>query len=207
MINGIPTWVPDTDGGLASYGQNRYNMEGLTGYGGMDNTGSSAIVSNTPSPVANVNAQNTLSGYDFSGVGGITSPTGLANNSYVGKNKYGQMMSFNDSNLGEAQPGSVKTATMDGVTYGGNTDTNQSWTDTIAGWFKPQGPQGTSTGGNILSGIGAGVGAASGLAGMYYSKKNFDLQKDQYDYLKSRDALSDNRTNKFAANVGNGAVS
>lgn len=87
------------------------------------------------------------------------------------------------------------------------TDAGQSWTDTIAGWFKPQGPQGTSTGGNILSGIGAGVGAASGLAGMYYSKKNFDLQKDQYDYLKSRDALSDNRTNKFAANVGNGAVS
>lgn len=97
-----------------------------------------------------------------------------------------------------------------GTNYTSNSNNNnagQSWTDTIAGWFKPQGTQGTSTGGNILSGIGAGVGAASGLAGMYYSKKNFDLQKDQYDYLKSRDALSDNRTNKFAANVGNGAVS
>lgn len=124
----------------------------------------------------------------------------------------GLVGNYNGTNLTQGEFDAIKqsgvTADLDStvVTDKGGL-AGQSWTDTIAGWFKPQGTQGTSTGGNILSGIGAGVGAASGLAGMYYSKKNFDLQKDQYDYLKSRDALSDNRTNKFAANVGNGAVS
>jgi hypothetical protein len=86
------------------------------------------------------------------------------------------------------------------------TGANKSWTDTIASLFKPQGTAGTSTGGNILGAIGSGVDAASGLAGMYFAKKNYDLQKDQQDYLKNREAQSDARKSKFAANAGNGAT-
>lgn len=81
----------------------------------------------------------------------------------------------------------------------------QGWSDKVAGWFTPQGDRGTSVGGNIMGAVGTGVGAASGLAGMYYAKKNFDLQKDQQDYLKGREAQSDARKSAFAANAGNGA--
>jgi hypothetical protein len=88
----------------------------------------------------------------------------------------------------------------------GNNGANQGWTDKIASWFTPQGTAGTSTGGNILGAIGSGVDAASGLAGMYFAKKNYDLQKDQQDYLKKREAQSDARKSKFAANAGNGAT-
>jgi hypothetical protein len=41
---------------------------------------------------------------------------------------------------------------------------------------------------------------------MYFAKKNYDLQKDQQDYLKNREAQSDARKSKFAANAGNGAT-
>ena len=175
MINGVYTWVPDTDGGLASYGQNRYNMDGLTGYGGMDNTGSSAIVSSTPSPVANVNAQKVLEGFNFSDV----------NKTADGSSNWTKgAEQFKDL---------------------GNTTAEQGWGDTFASWFTPQGDKGTSVGGNIMGAVGTGVGAASGLAGMYYAKKNFDLQKDQQDYLKGREAQSDTRKSAFAANAGNGA--
>ena len=81
----------------------------------------------------------------------------------------------------------------------------QSWGDKFASWFTPQGDKGTSLGGNVMGAIGTGVGAASGLAGMYYAKKNFDLQKDQQDYLKNREAMSDARKSQFAANAGGGA--
>ena len=86
------------------------------------------------------------------------------------------------------------------------TTANQGWTDTIASWFTPQGDKGTSVGGNIINAVGTGVNAASGLAGMYFAKKNYDLQKDQQDYLKKKEAQSDARKSKFAANAGNGAT-
>jgi len=86
------------------------------------------------------------------------------------------------------------------------TGANKGWMDTIGDWFKPEGTSGASKGGNILGAIGSGIDAASGLAGMYYAKKNFDLQKEQQDYLKKREAQSDARKSRFAANAGNGAT-
>lgn len=79
------------------------------------------------------------------------------------------------------------------------------WTDTVAGWFRPDGDKGTSVGGNIMNAVGTGVNAATGLAGMYFAKKNYDLQKDQANYLKDREAQSDARKSRFAANAGNNA--
>ena len=82
---------------------------------------------------------------------------------------------------------------------------DQSWGDKFSSWFTPDGKSGQSLGGNVMGAIGTGIQGLSGLAGMYYAKKNFDLQKDQADYLKSRDAASDTRMSKFASNAGNGA--
>ena len=175
MINGVYTWVPDTDGGLASYGQNRYNSDGLNGYGGMDNTGSSVIVSSTPSPVANVNSQKVLEGFNFSDVNKTADGSG---NWTKGAEQ------FKDP---------------------GTTPPEQGWGDTFASWFTPQGDRGTSVGGNIMGAVGTGVGAVTGLSGLYYAKKNFDLQKDQQNYLKGREAQSDARRDQFAKNAANGA--
>lgn len=94
---------------------------------------------------------------------------------------------------------------MQSVGTEGLAASNQGWGDKVANWFTPQGDRGTSVGGNIMGAVGTGVGAATGLAGMYYAKKNFDLQKDQQNYLKGREAQSDARKTAFAANAGNGA--
>ena len=81
---------------------------------------------------------------------------------------------------------------------------NQGFMDTVAGWFKP-GEGGASTGGNVLGGIASGVNALSGLAGMYYAKKNFDLQKDAQKYARRQDAQRDRNISQFAKNAGGGA--
>lgn len=81
---------------------------------------------------------------------------------------------------------------------------SEGWGDKFSRWFTPN-EKGTSLGGQVLDGIGTGVDALTGLAGLYYADKNFKLEKEQADYLKSRDAASDARKSKFAANAGNGA--
>lgn len=84
--------------------------------------------------------------------------------------------------------------------------------DTIGGWFQPQGESGASTAGNILSGVGTAVGIGSGLAGMYYAKKQADLnkerakmEKDAYNRGVQREAEAEKRMQQFAKNAGNGA--
>lgn len=84
--------------------------------------------------------------------------------------------------------------------------------DTVGGWFQPQGESGASTAGNILSGVGTAVGIGSGLAGMYYSKKQADLnkerakmEKDAYNRGVQREAQAEARMQQFAKNAGNGA--
>jgi len=92
------------------------------------------------------------------------------------------------------------------IKYDFGNGADKGWMAKVADWFTPQGDKGTSVGGNIVNAVGTGVNAASGLAGMYFAKKNYDLQKDQQDYLKNREAQSDARKSKFAANAGNGAT-
>lgn len=83
---------------------------------------------------------------------------------------------------------------------------------TVGGWFEPQGQSGASTAGNVLSGVGTAVGIGSGLAGMYYSKKQADLnkerakmEKDAYNRGVQREAQAEARMQQFAKNAGNGA--
>lgn len=99
--------------------------------------------------------------------------------------------------------GAVSTATPTVPTTGGLAE--QSWGDKFSSWFTPQGDKGTSLGGNVVNAVGTGVGALSGLAGMYYTKKNYDLQKDNQKHLQAREAKSDARKEQLAANAGNGA--
>ncbi len=98
---------------------------------------------------------------------------------------------------------------------GSNTGSNNDGTgvlDSIGGWFAPQGQSGASTAGNVLSGLGTAVGIGSGLAGMYYSKKQADLnkerakmEKDAYNRGVQREAQAEARMQQFAKNAGNGA--
>ena len=87
-----------------------------------------------------------------------------------------------------------------------------SWTDSVKEWFAPQGTSGASTAGNVLSGVGTAVGIGSGLASMYYAKKEADLKKDKakmekdaYQRGVQREAEAENRMQQFAKNAGNGA--
>ena len=81
----------------------------------------------------------------------------------------------------------------------------KGWWDRTVDAFTPQGDKGTSVGGNMMNALGTGVGAVTGLAGMYYAGKNYDLQKDNQKYLRNREAQSDARKSAFATNAGNGA--
>ena len=90
-------------------------------------------------------------------------------------------------------------------------NTDLGWGDTISKWFTP-GEGGASLGGNVLSGVGTAVGIGSGLASMYYAKKEADLKKDKakmekdaYQRGVQREAEAENRMQQFAKNAGNGA--
>ena len=140
-----------------------------------------------------------------------TGPTeGLAATDYVtsaGSNNYSPYLKF--SNDSTVQGPTAKTALEQQYDFSGLTSgdglASQSWGDRFKSWFTPDGKSGQSVGGNVIGAVGTGVQALSGLAGMYYADKNYKLQKDQADYLKSRDAASDTRMSKFASNAGNGA--
>ena len=99
-----------------------------------------------------------------------------------------------------------------GLTPGQSLQKNSGIMDTVGGWFQPQGQSGASTAGNVLSGVGTAVGIGSGLAGMYYAKKQADLnkerakmEKDAYNRGVQREAQAEARMQQFAKNAGNGA--
>lgn len=88
---------------------------------------------------------------------------------------------------------------------------SEGWGDKFSRWFTPN-EKGTSLGGQVLSGIGTGVDAASGLAGLYFAQKNFDLAKEAADLekkkqksLMARQAKVDQAGVDLSKNVGNGA--
>lgn len=133
---------------------------------------------------------------------------GLAASDYVnsvGGNSHSPYLQFSQDSTVQGMDSTSKLPSYDFSGIKDPVTPNQSWGDKVASWFTPDGESGASVGGNIMDAAGKGVDALTGLAGMYYTKKNYDLQKEQADYLKGRDAASDARKSKFAANVGNGA--
>lgn len=91
-----------------------------------------------------------------------------------------------------------------GVTNGLQVNDN-SLSGRVSSLFTPTGANGASLGGNIMDAFGKGVGAATGLASMYYANKNFGLQKENQTYEKSKDAQRDRNIAQFTKNVGGGA--
>lgn len=129
-------------------------------------------------------------GREFEDDGMITNSSGLATTSQQSTTSSG--LAANGTNFD-----------FSGVTK--QTAPDVSFGDKFKSWFTPKQGTNTSIGGQVLGGVGAGVGALRGLAGMYFAKKNYDLQKDNQDYLRNREAQSDMRKSKFAANAGNNA--
>lgn len=97
-----------------------------------------------------------------------------------------------------------------------NTPKTVSGTSTVGesakGWFDMN-DNGVTKFGNVLGNIGTGVGIASGLAGMYYGRKQHKLakqeaalKKDAYNRQVTRDNEAEKRMQRFAANAGNGAI-
>lgn len=108
--------------------------------------------------------------------------------------------------MNQAEYDAAKAVGTDGLAFKDVTkNTDVGMWDTLKNSFNPEGTSGKSYAGNIMDAVGTGVNAATGLAGMYFAKKNYDLQKDQANYLKDREAQSDARKSRFAANAGNNA--
>lgn len=76
--------------------------------------------------------------------------------------------------------------------------------DTFSGYFNPN-EKGVSQAGSVMDTIGSGIKGAVGLGSLYFAKKNYDLEKDQQEYLKDIDKQNAARSSKFAANAGNNA--
>ena len=147
-------------------------------------------------------------GFNSDGIWQPDSPLGITLGSPVKANYNTQFQTGINTDANAAAAGVVpaQSAPNSVLLNNGNKGLAETgWTDTVAGWFRPEGDKGTSVGGNIMNAVGTGVNAATGLAGMYFAKKNYDLQKDQANYLKDREAQSDARKSRFAANAGNNA--
>lgn len=72
--------------------------------------------------------------------------------------------------------------------------------------------KGVSKFGSVLGNVGTAVSIGSGLAGIYYAKKQADLnkerakmEKDAYNRGVQREAEAEKRMQQFAKNAGNGA--
>lgn len=132
-----------------------------------------------------------------------------------------KMMTKRPSAFNEAidlTPGSaIKTTTTDELSSTGesksiigndNNNTSGSepgmW-DSFKNLFTPNGEKGTSTGGNILKGFGDFAGGIAGLGSLYYAGKNFQLQKDNYNYKKGLDNAAADKVAKLQSNYEKGS--
>ena len=96
-------------------------------------------------------------------------------------------------------------AANNGLTEGLSNNTEFSFMDSFNKWFTPTGENGTSVGGNVLSGLGTVAGIGGTLADVYYKHKSDKREEEAADYARKRVALADKNVATFAKNTGNGA--
>ena len=96
-------------------------------------------------------------------------------------------------------------AANNGLTEGLSNNTEFSFMDSFNKWFTPTGENGTSVGGNVLSGLGTVAGIGGTLADVYYKHKSDKREEEAADYARRRVALADKNVATFAKNTGNGA--
>ena len=96
-------------------------------------------------------------------------------------------------------------AANNGLTEGLSNNTEFSFMDSFKKWFTPTGENGTSVGGNVLSGLGTVAGVGGTLADVYYKHKSDKREDEAADYARKRVELADKNVATFAKNTGNGA--
>ena len=131
--------------------------------------------------------------YGINGLGKLTRKSDL----------YGLDNAFKTVDIGNTNRAALENTPIE-LNPGPN-NTEFSFMDSFNKWFTPTGENGTSVGGNVLSGLGTVAGIGGTLADVYYKHKSDKREEEAADYARKRVALADKNVATFAKNTGNGA--
>ena len=145
------------------------------------------------STTSNTNSVFLPQTYGINGLGKLTRKSDL----------YGLDNTFKTVDIGNANRAALENTPIE-LNPGPN-NTEFSFTDRLNKWFTPTGEDGTSVGGNVLSGLGTVAGIGGTLADVYYKHKSDKREEEAADYARKRVALADKNVATFAKNTGNGA--
>ena len=145
------------------------------------------------STTSNTNSVFLPQTYGINGLGNLTRKSNI----------YGLDNAFKTVDIGEANLAAMENTPIQ--LNPGPDNTEFSFGDTLYNWFKPTGENGTSVGGNFLSGLGTVAGVGGTLADVYYKHKSDKREEEAADYARKRVELADKNVATFAKNTGNGA--
>ena len=145
------------------------------------------------STTSNTNSMFLPQTYGINGLGNLTRKSNI----------YGLDNAFKTVDIGDANRAAMENTPIQLDT--GPDNTEFSFTDSFNKWFTPTGENGTSVGGNVLSGLGTVAGIGGTLSDVYYKHKSDKREEEAADYAKKRVALADKNVATFAKNTGNGA--
>ena len=145
------------------------------------------------STTSNTNSVFLPQTYGINGLGNLTRKSNI----------YGLDNAFKTVDIGNANKAAMENTPIQLDT--GPNNTEFSFMDSFNKWFTPTGENGTSVGGNVLSGLGTVAGIDGTLADAYYKHKSDKREEEAADYARRRVALADKNVATFAKNTGNGA--
>lgn len=131
--------------------------------------------------------------YGINGLGNLTRKSNI----------YGLDNAFKTVDIGDANRAAMENTPIQ--LNPGHSNTELSFGDRFKSWFTPAGENGTSLGGNVLSGLGTVAGIGGTLADVYYKHKSDKREEEAANYARKRVALADKNVATFAKNTGNGA--
>ena len=145
------------------------------------------------STTSNTNSMFLPQTYGINGLGNLTRKSNI----------YGLDNEFKTVDIGNANRAAMENTPIQLDT--GPDNTELSFSDRFKSWFTPTGENGTSVGGNVLSGLGTVAGIGGTLSDVYYKHKSDKREEEAADYARKRVALADKNVATFAKNTGNGA--
>ena len=145
------------------------------------------------STTSNTNSMFLPQTYGINGLGNLTRKSNI----------YGLDNEFKTVDIGNANRAAMENTPIQLDT--GPNNTEFSCMDSFKSWFTPTGENGTSVGGNVLSGLGTVAGIGGTLTDVYYKHKSDKREEEAADYARKRVALADKNVATFAKNTGNGA--
>ena len=131
--------------------------------------------------------------YSVNGLGNLTRKSNI----------YGLDNAFKTVDIGDANRAATENTPI--KLDQGPDNVELSFGDRFERLFTPTGENGTSVGGNVLSGLGTVAGIGGTLADVYYKHKSDKREEENADYARKRVALADKNVATFAKNTGNGA--